>query len=62
MIDFERDVFRALSWRVTPDGPHDGPCAHDGPCDALDVVALEDGDPRCCAAHHPEAPRRNAAF
>lgn len=61
MTDFERDVFPGLSRQVTPDGPHEGPCAHDGPCDLLDHIALRDGDRRCCAAHHPEAPRRDTA-
>lgn len=52
--------FRGLSWRVTPEGPHAGRCAHESACDLLDVLALPDGDERCCAAHHPEAVRRDA--
>ncbi|MEU0002387.1 hypothetical protein ABZ069_36360 [Streptomyces microflavus] len=60
MTNSEWGAFRSLSWPVTPDGPHDGPCWHDAPCDVLDFIALEDGDPRCCAAHHPEAPRHDA--
>nr|WP_258310390.1 hypothetical protein [Streptomyces sp. FT05W] len=45
---------------MTPDGPHAGRCAHETACDLVDVLALPDGDERCCAAHHPEAVRRHA--